>query len=35
MTYEDEDCVHLFEPFFLAFAVNDLHLCVFVLEDAW
>ena len=27
MTYEDEGCVHLFEPFFLAFAINDLHFC--------
>ena len=24
-TYEDEDGIHLFEPFFLALAIDDLH----------
>ena len=27
-TYEDEDSIHLFKPFFFAFAVDDLHSCV-------
>ena len=26
-TYEGEDRIHLFEPFFLMFAVDDLHSC--------
>jgi hypothetical protein len=34
-TYEDEYGVHLFEPFFLTFAVDDLHSCLLVLEDVW
>ena len=26
-TYEDEDSIHLFEPFFLTLAIDDLHSC--------
>ena len=35
MAYEDEDCVHLFEPFFLAFAVNDLCKDLLTVIPIW